>query len=131
MKRSGNGNADRLNFFVKVGVMLERLRAISFRRLPDTRGVQVHHTHQLHLFYFRVFLGMELAKVSDTDDTDLNFFHLTGNPSFRMLNEMEEMFNLWAVGNFILAYLLYRLLQCQTGTEDDPVGFLQGLQGLL
>src|SRR4030042_3235661 len=130
MERGGNGDADSLDFVEKVSVMLERLGSVSLSDFPGTRGVDVHHTHQFHAFYFSIFLRMELAKVTDTDDTDLEFFHLTGNPPLRLLNEMEVMLDLWGVRNFIFSHRLYRFLQCQTGTKNNAVGLLQRLHGL-
>ena len=110
MEGGGDSDADGLYFLEKVSVMLERLGSVLLGNFPGTGRIGVHHARQFHFFYFGIFLRMELAKVSDTNDTDPEFFHLTGNPPLRMLDEIEEMLDLWDVRNFILTHLLYRLL---------------------
>ena len=127
MKRSGSGDADSLNFVEKVNMMFERLGSVSLSDFPGAGGIDIHHTHQFHLFYFSIFLCMELAKVTDTDDSDLDFFHLAADPPLRTLDELEEMLNLRCLGDFILLHLLHRLFQCQTGAKNDTVSLLQGL----
>src|SRR5512147_1037263 len=128
MKRGGNGDTHRLNFVEQVSVMLERMGSILSRNCSGTGRIDIHHTDQFHLFDFSIFLGMELAKVTDTDDTDLDFFHLPADPPLRTLDELEEMLDLWGPGDVILSYLLHRFLQCQTGAKNDAVSLLQGLQ---
>jgi len=110
MERGGNGNADSLNFVEKVGVMIERLGLASFSNFPGTGSMDIHYTHQFHLFYFSIFLCMELAKVTDTDDTHLKPFHLTADPPLRTLDELEEMLNLWRLKDFIFSHFLHRFL---------------------
>lgn len=70
--------------------------------------IDIHHPHQFHILHSGIFLGMELAKVADTDDADLDLFHLTRNPPLRLLDELEEMLDLLQLGNFILL----QLFQC-------------------
>ncbi len=125
MKRGGNGYADGLNLIEKVGVMLKRLGSISFRDFPDSGGVDIHHANQLRLFNRCIFLRMKLPKVTDTDHTDLDFFHLPADPSLRTLDELEEMLNLGYLRDLILRELLHRLLQCQTGAKKDAISFFQ------
>jgi len=48
-----------------------------------------------------------------------------------MLNKLEEMLDLWDLKNVIFLNGLHRLLQGETGAEDDPVGLLQSLDLLL
>src|SRR4030065_307313 len=66
VKRCGDSDTDSLNFIEKVCVMKEGLGSISFRDIPGTRDVNVHHTDQLHIIDVSVFFSMELAKVTDT-----------------------------------------------------------------
>ncbi len=131
VKGGGDCDADCLNFIEKVSVMEEGLGPISFGDFLGTGRVDVHHTDQFHPFHFGIFFCMELAKVTDTDHTHPDLIHLTTDPPLRMLDEMEEMLDLWHLRDLILSHPLHRLLQCQTGAENDAIGFLQGPQGLL
>ena len=90
--------------------MKEGLGSISFRDIPGTRDVNVHHTDQLHIIDVSVFFSMELAKVTDTDDTDLDFVHLTSDPPLGLLDEMEEVLDLWGLIDFVLSNLVYGFL---------------------
>jgi len=85
--------------------MKEGLGSVSFRDIPGTRDVNVHHTDQLHLIDVSIFFSMELAKVTDTDDTDLDFVHLTSHPPLGLLDEMEEVLDLWGLIDFVLSNL--------------------------
>src|SRR4030043_451530 len=105
VKRCGDSDTDSLNFIEKVCVMKEGLGSISFRDIPGTRDVNVHHTDQLHIIDVSVFFSMELAKVTDTDDTDLDFVHLTSDPPLGLLDEMEEVLDLWGLIDFVLSNL--------------------------
>ncbi len=102
MKRGGSGYADGLNFIEKICMVPKRLGSISFGDFLRSRGVEIHHTDQLRLFDLRIFLRMELAEVTDTDDTDLDFFHLPADPSLCTLDELKEMLNLGFLRDFIL-----------------------------
>lgn len=131
MNGGGSSYADGLDFIEKIGVMLERLGSISFGDFLCSGGVDIHDADQLRLFDLCIFLCMELAKVTDTDDADLDFFHLPADPSLRTLDELEEVLNLGCLSDLILCQLLHRLLQCQSGAKNDTVSLLQGPQGLL
>jgi hypothetical protein len=86
-----DSNADRLNVIEQVGMVKEGTGMISFCNLSGPGLIDVYHTDQLHLFDFRIFLRVELAQITDADHTDLDGFHLTTDPPFRMLDEMEEV----------------------------------------
>ena len=131
MQRGGSSDADGLNFIEKVRVMLKRLGSIPFSDFFSSGGIVTHHTDQLCLFDLCVFLRVELTKVTDTDDADLDFFHLPGDPSLRTLDELEEVLNLGCLRDLILCELLHRGLHCQTGAKNDPVSLFQSPQGLL
>jgi len=131
MIRGGSSYADGLNFVEKVCVMLKRLGSISFSDFLSSGGIDIHHTDQFRLFDLCIFFCMELAKVTDTDDADLDFFHLPADPSLRTLDELEEMLNLGYLRDLILCQFLHRLLQCQAGSKNNTVSLLQSPQGLL
>jgi hypothetical protein len=48
-----------------------------------------------------------------------------------MLDELEEMLDLWDLKNVISLNGLHRLPQGETGAKDDPIGLLQSLDLLL
>jgi hypothetical protein len=131
MKGGGSGNADSLNLIEKVSVMIERLGSVSFRNLPGTRGIDIYHPHQFHPFELSIFFCVELAKVPDTNDTNLDFFHLTADPPLRTLDEFDEMLNFYHLSDLILSHLFQCFLQRQAGAKNDAVGLLQSPQGLL
>ena len=131
MERRGDGNAYGLDAIQDLGVMEEGLGPNLFGDGSGPGGIDIHHSHQFHSFHLGIFLGMELAKVTDTDDADLDLFHLTRNPPLRLLDELEEVLDLRHLGDFILFQLLQGILQGQAGAKDDPVGLLQGPDGLL
>jgi hypothetical protein len=130
MKRCGNGDANCLDFVEEIRVMKEGLGPVSFSNFLGTRGIDIHHTDQLHVFYLCIFLYMELDEVTDTDDTDLEFFHLTTDPPLRALDELKEMLDLWRLSDLILSHLFHRFLQCQAGAKNNAISLLQGPEGL-
>ena len=130
MKGCGNGDGDSLNFVEEICVMKEGLGPVSFSNFLGTGGIDIHHADQIHVFYLRIFLCMELAKVTDTDDTDLEFFHLTTDPPLRALDELKEMMDLWHLSDLILSHLFHRFLQCQARAEKNAISLLQGLESL-
>ncbi len=101
----GDSDADSLNFIEKVCVMKEGLSSVSFCDIPGTRGVDIYHTDQFHIIEVSIFFRMELAKVTDTDDTDLDLVHLTSDPPLGLLDEMEEVLDLWGLIDFVLSNL--------------------------
>jgi hypothetical protein len=48
-----------------------------------------------------------------------------------MLNKLEEMLDPWDLKNIIFLNGLDRLLQGETGAENDPIGLFQSLDLLL
>jgi hypothetical protein len=86
---------------------------------------------RIYFAHFGIFLGMELAEVTDPDDADFDLFHLTRKPSLRLLDELKEVLNLGELGDFILFQLHQGRLKGQAGAKEDPVGLLQGPDGLL
>ena len=130
MKRCGNGDADGLNFVEEICVMREGLGPASFSNSLGTGGIGIHHTDQFHVCYLCVLLCMKLAKVTDADDSDLDFLHLTADPPLRALDELEEMLNLWYLRDLVLSHPLHRFLQCQAGAKNNAVGLLQSPQRL-
>ena len=91
VQRSRNGNADRLNAAEQVRMVEERTGVDSLCDLSGPGGIDVHHPDQLHPFDSGIFLCVELAQITDADHTDLDGFHLTTDPPFRMLDELEEV----------------------------------------
>ena len=130
MKRCGNGDSDSLNFVKEICVMKEGPGPVSFSNFLGTRGIDIHHTNQFHAFYLCIFLCMELAKVADPDDTDLESFHLTADPPLRTSDELKEMLDLWYVRDLVLPRLFHRFLQCQAGAKNNAISLLQGPKGL-
>ena len=91
VKRRRDGNADGLNVIEQIRRVKERTGPVSLCDLSCTGGIDVCHTDQLHPLNFRIFLCVELAQITDADHTDFDGFHLTTDPPFRMLDEVEEV----------------------------------------
>ena len=70
--------------------------------------IDIHHPHQFHILHSGILLGVELAKVADSDDADLDLIHLTRDPPLRLSDELEEMLDLRQLGNLILSKLFER-----------------------
>ena len=88
--------------------MKEGLGPNLFGNGSGPRRVDIRHPHQFHFLHSGIFLSMELAKVADTDDANLDLFHLTRDPPLGSLDELQEMLDLRQLGNFILS----QLFQC-------------------
>ena len=131
MEGCGDSDADRLDFLEKVCIAEEGLGSVSLGDFSRAGPIHIHHADQFHLLNLGIFLCMELTKVTNTNHTHLDFFHLAADPPLRMLNKLEEMLDLRDLKDIILRYILHRFLQCQTGAKNDAVGLLQGLQRLL
>jgi len=129
MERCGDGNAYGLDTIKDLGVMKEGLDPILFGHGPGPGWINIHNAHQVHAFHLRIFFCMELAKVTDTDDSDLDLFHLTRDPPLRLLDELEEVLDLRHLGDFILFQLPQGILEGEAGAKDDPVGLLQTPDG--
>ena len=99
--------------------------------LLRTKRIDVSHAHQFHAFRFGIFLCVELAQITDTDDSHFDLVHLTTDPSLGLLEEGEEVLDLRKLGDFVLPQALHRFLQRETRTKDDAVGFFQRFEGLV
>ena len=111
--------------------MGEGLGLASLRNFVCPGNIDIDHTDQFRFFHVGILFCMELAQITDTHHAHPNLAHLTADPPLRMLDEMEKVLNLWRLGNLILPDFLYCFLQCQSGAENDAIGLLQTLHGLL
>ena len=125
VERRGNSNTYGLNAVQELRVIGRKawVRHL-FGHSPGPGGIDIRHSHQVHSLHPGIFLGVKLAKVADTDDADLDLFHLTGNPPLRLLNEMKEVLDLRQLGDLILSDLFQGVFQGQVGAEDDAVSLL-------
>ena len=74
MKRSRHNDADRVNTITQRLDLFEHLAVNLTRDTLRSRGIDIDHANQSHIWHATVDSSVNRTKVPDSNDTDFNFF---------------------------------------------------------